>query len=455
MSIPPADPTQDTIAALATAPGTGGIGIVRISGTAARAVATGMLGAVPATRRAQVAQFRDARGQTIDQGLALFFAAPRSFTGEDVLELHGHGGPVVMHMTLQRAIELGARAARPGEFSERAFLNGKLDLAQAEAVADLIASASDAAARAALRSLNGEFSRRVQDIVEHLVGLRVEIEACIDFPEDELDFLDDPRLRARCAESAAALADLRRRTHQGCLLHDGLTLALVGRPNAGKSSLLNALAGRDTAIVSPIAGTTRDLIREQINLGGLPVHLVDTAGLRDAGDDIETEGLRRARGAMLAADRILVVVEDQLDTAGEGALHAELPQGHACTVVRNKIDLSGRPAGMIRQPDTQRVEFAVSALTGAGLDELRNHLQDCVGFHPTAEGDFSARRRHLAAIDRAAAEFAAALIELERRNGELAAESLRRAQRDLGEITGEFTSDDLLGQIFANFCIGK
>jgi tRNA modification GTPase len=447
---------RDTIAAIATPPGIGGVGIIRISGARAPEIAAALLGALPPPRHAQYARFLDDRGQILDQGLALYFPAPHSYTGEAVLELHGHGGPVVLDQLLQRVVQLGARLARPGEFSERAFLNGKLDLVQAEAVADLIESASVEAARAALRSLQGVFSKRVRDLTETLIELRLHIEAALDFPEEEIDFLADPKLVAKSERLERELAQLLADSHQGQLLHDGMTVVLAGRPNAGKSSLLNLLAQRDSAIVSPTPGTTRDILRERIQIDGLPLHVLDTAGLRATRDDIESEGVRRARAAMQSADRVLLVVDDETESSESlGALLDELPPGTRTTLVRNKIDRSGRPAGLAEPGAFGIPEVALSAQSGAGLEALHRHLKACMGYQRAGQGVFSARRRHLEALRRARELLAAALTELRARRGELAAERLRAAQQALAEITGEFTSDDLLGRIFASFCIGK
>lgn len=444
----------DTIAAIATPPGRGGIGIVRLSGPQTRTIAKDVLGRLPHPRHATHAKFCDASGQPIDQGLALFFPAPHSFTGEDVLELHGHGGPMVLDMLLERALGLGARLARPGEFSERAFLNGKLDLAQAEAVADLIEASSVSAARSAMRSLEGEFSRRVQALVEGVTRLRMHVEAVIDFPEEEVDFLADERVSQELEVLSQNLDQLNAATHQGVLLHDGMTVVLAGPPNAGKSSLLNVLAQFESAIVSPIPGTTRDVLRERIHLDGMPLHVVDTAGLRESRDEIEAEGIRRAREQMERADRVLLVLDDTvagiIPTEVVNLLPAQLPR----TVIRNKIDLTGRTPGIAGPPEA--MEISLSAKTGAGLDVLRQHLKACMGFQPAGEGTFMARRRHLDALRRAQGYITRGQAQLkEAHAGELLAEELRLAQRALGEITGEFTTDDLLGRIFSSFCIGK
>jgi tRNA modification GTPase len=446
---------RDTIAAVATPPGRGGIGIVRVSGPAARRIAESLLGRLPRPRFATFAEFLGAAGQPIDQGLALFFPAPHSFTGEDVLELHGHGGPVVLDMVLDRALGLGARLARPGEFSERAFLNGKLDLAQAEAVADLIEAGSVSAARSALRSLEGEFSRRVHVLVEGLTRLRMFIEAAIDFPEEEgIDLLADARVLQELDVLETDIAQLLACTQQGVLLHDGMTVVLAGPPNAGKSSLLNALAQTESAIVSPIPGTTRDVLRERIHIDGMPLHIVDTAGLRASRDAIESEGIRRAREQMERADRILLVLDDDADAGVPADALDLLPPRLPRTLIRNKIDLSGRDPGVAEGPGV--VEIALSARTGAGLDDLRRHLKECMGFQPAGEGAFIARRRHLDAIRRAQEHLARGKAQLKQSlAGELLAEDLRLAQQALSEITGEFTSDDLLGRIFSSFCIGK
>ena len=447
---------RSTIVAIATPPGRGGIGIVRISGDQAPEIARALLGQLPLPRHATSTSFRDAHGAVLDQGLALYFPAPHSFTGEHVLELHGHGGPVVMDMVLQRALELGAQRARPGEFSERAFLNGKLDLAQAEAVADLIESASTYSARAALRSLEGEFSRRVQAIVEALIQLRLNIEAAIDFPEEEIDPLAGDPLQEQFCSLENELVALRNAAQQGSLLHDGMNVVLAGRPNAGKSSLLNALAQRDSAIVSATPGTTRDIVREQIVLDGMPLHILDTAGLRASRDSIESEGVRRAHEAMSRADRVLLLVDDAEETAPTiRHLASELPVGIAVTLVRNKIDVSGRTPGALATGESGLPEVALSARTGAGLDALRAHLKDCMGYQSAGEGTFSARRRHLEALQHAQQQLANGAQQHQARRSELAAEELRQAQRTLGEITGEFSNDDLLGRIFSSFCIGK
>jgi len=444
----------DTIAAIATAPGRGGIGIVRVSGPATRSIAGTMLGRLPCPRHAIFTRFLGAAGQSIDQGLALFFPAPHSFTGEDVLELHGHGGPVVLDMVLARALELGARPARPGEFSERAFLNGKMDLAQAEAVADLIDAVSASAARSALSSLDGEFSKRVRALVEALTRFRMHVEAAIDFPEEEIDFLADERIVQELHALTHDIAVLLASTQQGVLLHDGMTVVLAGPPNAGKSSLLNALARTEAAIVSPIPGTTRDVLRERIHLDGMPLHVVDTAGLRESRDDIETEGIRRAREQIERADRVLLVLDDAAGAELPSEVLKHVPPALPRTVIRNKIDLTGRAAGATNS--TGAVEIALSAKTGAGVDDLRQHLKACMGFQSAGEGTFMARRRHLDAIRRAQVCIQRGKAQLqETRAGELLAEELRLAQQALSEITGEFTPEDLLGRIFSSFCIGK
>ncbi len=443
-----------TIVAVATPPGRGGIGIVRLSGPLTRRIAETMLGQLPRPRHATFAKFLDAAGQSIDQGLALFFPSPHSFTGEDVLELHGHGGPVVLDMVLNCALEFGARLARPGEFSERAFLNGKLDLAQAEAVADLIEAGSETAARSALRSLGGEFSQRVHALVEGLTRLRMYVEAAIDFPEEEIDFLADERVMMELDVLEHDIVLLQESARQGCLLHDGMTVVLAGPPNAGKSSLLNALTRTETAIVSPIPGTTRDVLRERIHIDGMPLHIVDTAGLRESRDEIETEGIRRAREQMERADRVLLVLDDAAEGSTPADVLKHLPSNLPRTTIRNKIDLTSRAPGVANK--SGHVEIALSAKTGAGLDALRRHLKECMGFHPAGEGTFIARRRHLDAIHRAQDHLVQGRTQLKAaRAGELLAEELRLAQQALSEITGEFTPDDLLGRIFSSFCIGK
>jgi tRNA modification GTPase len=455
----------ETIVAPATPPGRGGIGVVRISGPAARNIATAIIGVVPAPRRATFARFLDAEGEAIDVGIAILFAEPASFTGEDVLELQGHGGPAIMDLLVRRAIDLGARLARPGEFSERAFLNDKIDLAQAEAVADLIGAGSAQAARAAMRSLEGDFSDEVRELIEGLTALRVYVEAAIDFPDEDVEFLGGPEVAGRIADFDARFARIARAAGQGRLLRDGLTVVIAGRPNAGKSSLLNRLAGYDAAIVTPIPGTTRDVLRERIHIDGLPVHVVDTAGLRETEDLAEGEGVRRARSEMARADLVLYVIDStQPPGAGERATaRSELPPGIAVLDVWNKIDLlaPGSDPGGARGADDPAQEgpgpcVRVSAATGAGLDALRDRIKLQAGYEQAGEGAWSARTRHLDALRRAADNLARAKGQLQRRGAfELVAEELRLAQRALGEITGEVTSDELLGRIFSDFCIGK
>jgi tRNA modification GTPase len=440
----------ETIVAPATPPGRGGIGIVRISGAKTRRIAAEILGSLPAPRHATVAVFSGAGGLTIDVGIALFFPAPHSFTGEDVLELHGHGGPVVMDLLVARAVELGARLARPGEFSERAFHNDKLDLVQAEAIADLIAAGSAEAARAALRSLSGEFSREVGALALRVMQLRAYVEAAIDFPDEDAEFLESQEVRDRLTEIGQRFGSIAETLRQGRALRDGLQVVIAGRPNAGKSSLLNALAGSDAAIVTEIPGTTRDLLRERIHVDGLPIHVVDTAGLRDTEDLIEIEGLRRARMEMSRADLVLYVVDSTLGF-GTGE-EAGLPSGAATLVVWNKVDL---PEAQPLPELDHHPAVAISALTGAGLPELREQLKAAAGYQ-SESGAWSARRRHLDALERARSLFEVAEARLgERASFELVAEELRQAHQALGEITGEVSSDALLGAVFATFCIGK
>jgi len=444
----------DTIVAAATPPGRGGIGSVRRSGPAAQAIAAAVLGALPPPRRAVFAAFRDAEQQSIDAGLALFFPGPHSYTGEDVVEFHGHGGPVILESLVARLVELGARRAGAGEFTQRAFLNDKLDLAQAEAVADLIDAGSREAARAAMRSLQGEFSTMIQVLTAAVIELRTHIEAAIDFPDEDVDHLADPAIAARLATVRQHFEAVTRSASQGRLLRDGMTVVLAGAPNAGKSSLLNRLAGYDAAIVTAIPGTTRDVLRERIHVDGMPLHILDTAGLRAALDEVEEEGIRRAQTEMARADRVLFVVDAAQDPLAQSYrdLAATLPAKVPVTLIFNKSDLTGAspspPAGV--------PSLAVSALTGAGLDGLRAHLKSCMGYHTLESGSVSARARHLEALARARASVeAAAGILTDSRAGELVAEELRAAQRSLNEISGEFTSEDLLGRIFSSFCIGK
>lgn len=447
-----ADP--DSIAAIATAPGIGGVGILRVSGPLCRAVAEAVLGRVPAPRRASFLRFRDGSGEVIDEGLALFFPAPHSFTGEDVLELQGHGGPVVLDLLLARLLELGPRLARPGEFSERAFLNGRIDLVQAEAIADLIESGSAQAARLATRSLQGAFSERIHALVQDLIHLRTYVEAAIDFPEEEIDFLADEKVSTHLSRIIDAVETVRQSAQNGRLMRDGLNLVIAGRPNAGKSSLLNALTGRESAIVTDIPGTTRDLVRERIQLDGIPLHLVDTAGLRESAEPVEAEGIRRARDEIAQADHILWVFDDQADPKHLAFDRSQLPRGIPCTLVRNKIDRTATRRGSCNEGND--TAFAVSAKTGAGIADLKSHLKRSAGYQGPQEGEFIARRRHLAALERASDYLLSGQVALQAlAAGELLADDLRQAQQALGEITGEFTSDDLLGEIFSSFCIGK
>lgn len=451
----------DTICAIATPPGAGGVGIVRISGPLAPDIVRAMAGRVPDPRHATLAAFRDAGGEVIDCGLALYFPAPASFTGEAVVELQGHGGPFILQSLAQRALELGARAARPGEFSERAFLNDKLDLVQAEAIADLIESGTEAAARAAQRSLQGVFSQRIQTLQQELTALRVFVEAAIDFPDEEIDFLAESDVIVRVERARQHLDAVLREARQGRLLRDGFVLAIIGAPNAGKSSLLNALSGQDSAIVTAIPGTTRDVLRETIDLDGIPVHVADTAGIRETHDAIEAEGVRRARLALQTAD-IVLLVEDVAAapaTAGIGSAGIELPERARCLRVANKIDVLP-PVELQRLKAASEPDWLwISAATGEGLDLLRRKIREKVGAGDSsglAAGSFSARQRHVDALKRAGAHLeAGGRVMAENQAGELLAEELRLAQKALGELTGELLPDDLLGEIFASFCIGK
>ncbi len=444
---------DSSIAAVATPPGSGGIGVLRVSGPAAADIATQLLGSVPQPRHAHFTTFRKANGQAIDQGLLLYFPAPHSYTGEDVVELHGHGSPLLLDMLLQRVCELGARLAQPGEFSARAFLNGKLDLLQAEAVADLITAGSEAAARAALRSLEGEFSRRVQQLQDALTVLRVQIEAAIDFPEDDIDFLADPGLLQQHQALCKSLQKLLSEARHGAQLVAGLHVVIVGRPNTGKSSLFNALAACERAIVTAVPGTTRDVIEVNLQLDGVQLTLADTAGLRDSNDPIEREGLRRTTQELARADLLLLISDKAHLEEDERALVTRVT-GKECLSVLNKIDLDDtQPA---RLEHDGKVRIALSACTGAGLDLLRRELRQRAGAESAGEHTFSARSRHLLALQRTlSAVLDTGQLLREQRAGELVAEGLREAQQALGEITGKIIPDDLLGAIFSSFCIGK
>ncbi|MFL9597170.1 tRNA uridine-5-carboxymethylaminomethyl(34) synthesis GTPase MnmE [Aeromonas veronii] len=452
--------TTDTIVAQATAPGRGGVGIVRVSGPAAEQVAGIVLGKLPRVRYAEYLPFKDEQGQVLDQGIALLFKAPNSFTGEDVLELQGHGGPVIMDMLIRRILKIdGIRPARPGEFSERAFINDKLDLAQAEAIADLIEASSEQAARSAMHSLQGQFSSKIQQLVESLIRLRIYVEAAIDFPDEEIDFLSDGKVAGDLYAIMSELDDVRSEAKQGALLREGMKVVIAGRPNAGKSSLLNALAGRESAIVTEIAGTTRDVLREHIHLDGMPLHIIDTAGLRDTQDKVEQIGIERAWAEIEQADRVLFMVDGTTtDAVDPREIWPEfvdrLPKNIGLTVIRNKADLTGED--LAPSQEQGHAVYRISAKTELGLPALREHLKACMGFQGNTEGGFMARRRHLDALERAAERLLVAKEQLEVfMAGELVAEELRLAQESLSEITGEFSSDDLLGRIFSSFCIGK
>lgn len=453
-------PASETIAAVATPPGKGGVGIVRVSGPNSSRIAQALTNLHDLKPRyAHFASFYDSAGggdpgQLIDRGLLLYFPGPHSFTGEDVLELQGHGGPVIMDMLLRAVLRQGARMARPGEFSERAFLNNKIDLAQAEAIADLIDSASEQAARQAMRSLEGDFSRHINALVHDITRLRMYVEAAIDFPEEEIDFLSDGKVGGDLNAICNQLKTVFHSARQGSLLREGMTVVIAGQPNAGKSSLLNALAGRESAIVTEIAGTTRDVLRENILIDGMPLHIIDTAGLRDSDDPVEQEGIRRAWTEINKADRILLVID--ITRAPMGSLIPPAFEAAAATgklsILLNKCDLA--PSATIPDSHTATL-LPVSAKQGQGIDSLREHLKQCMGFEDS-DSAFIARRRHLQALEKADTHLACASDHLALAlAGELVAEELRLAQQALSEITGEFTADDLLGQIFSSFCIGK
>jgi len=447
--------TPDTIAAIATPAGRGGIGVIRVSGSLAKHIMLGILGSTPEPRQATFGAFQDGAGAAIDQGIALHFSAPHSYTGEDILELQGHGGPAVMARLLRRCLELGCRLARPGEFTERAFLNDKLDLAQAESVADLIEAGSEEAARSAARTLTGEFSKRVHQLTDALTALRMHVEACIDFPEEEIDPADRAAQQIKLEQIRVLRADLAREARQGVVLRDGLTVVLIGRPNVGKSSLLNCLAGDEVAIVTPVAGTTRDHVRATIHLEGVPIHLIDTAGLRDTDDPVEKIGIARTWATIERAGAALLIAEaGEMAGRSEAEILQRLPANLPSAWVYNKIDLY-RPSGVSRGTlrSGRDVSVFVSALTGEGIDGLRAWLLETAGWHPGSEGVFLARERHMMALATAESHLESASTTVAQY--ELFAEDLRLAQMALTSITGQFTPDDLLGEIFSRFCIGK
>ena len=451
--------SSDTIVAQITAPGRGGVGIIRVSGPLCRDVASNLVSKTLKPRYAHYLPFLDEDGSVIDEGIALFFPGPNSFTGEDVLELQGHGGQVILDMLLRRIGKLGVRMARPGEFSERAFLNDNMDLVQAEAIADLIDSTSEQAARNAVRSLQGVFSSRIQALVEALIRLRIHVEAAIDFPEEEIDFLSDGRVQSDLGTVISELDQVVSEARQGILMQEGMKVVIAGRPNAGKSSLLNVLAGRETAIVTDIAGTTRDVLREHILIDGMPLHIIDTAGIRDSDNRIEQIGVERAFREIDQADRVLLMVDaSTTDSCNPHIIWPEfvnrLPKKEKITIIRNKIDLTTETAGLTDCHDVSVIRLCVK--TGEGVEQLREHLKTCMGYTGTLEGGFSARRRHIEALERAKEYLEKGKVQSDNHGAEeLLAEDLRQAQKMLGEITGEFSSNDLLERIFSSFCIGK
>lgn len=437
----------DTIVAAATPSGRGGVAIVRVSGALTKTIAESLLGKLPKPRYATFSRFKDPAGYILDEGLALFFPAPHSFTGEDVVELHGHGGPYVVDSLIKNILALGARLARPGEFSERAFLNDKIDLAQAEAIADLIDAASSEAAQSALRSLQGEFSSKIHHLVESVIQLRLYVEAAIDFVEEEIDFLADEQVGKNLKSILTELDVIQSQAKQGTLLREGITAVIAGEPNVGKSSLLNCLSGKESAIVTHIAGTTRDVLREYVTIDGMPMHVIDTAGLRDSDDVVEQEGIRRAKNEIAQADLVLFVVDATVNkpiTLTD--VLPEIPPHAKVITIKNKIDIANSVV-------VKKEDIAISAKTGVGIDLLKQKIKELVGLQTNTDGIFSARRRHLDALKRAKEYVLSAANN--NKAGELMAEDLRQAQLALSEITGEFTSDDLLGRIFSSFCIGK
>ena len=450
-----AENTTETIVAIATPPGRGGVGIIRVSGAKVPDIAQQILGKLPPPRYAYYGDFLGAEGQILDQGIALYFPNPHSFTGEEVLELQGHGGPIILQWLLERVVQLGARLAEPGEFSKQAFLNDKLDLTQAEAIADLIDASSQQAAKSALKSLQGAFSHEVNTLLEQLIQLRIYVEAAIDFPEEEIDFLSDGKVAGQLQAILTQLHQVLASAQQGVLLREGMSVVILGRPNAGKSSLLNALSGRESAIVTDIAGTTRDIVKEEIQVDGLPLHILDTAGLRDTTDAVEQIGVARAWSALEEADRVLVVVQANESIHSEDqAILAKMPSHLPVTLIHNKIDLIEKSPGLVEFEG--RTEIWLSAKHHLGLDLLKRHLKTAMGYQQTAEGVFMARKRHLDALNRALHFVETGQMQLQQfAAGELLAEDLRQAQQALSEITGQFSSDDLLGRIFTSFCIGK
>ncbi|MCF1432217.1 MAG: tRNA uridine-5-carboxymethylaminomethyl(34) synthesis GTPase MnmE [Shewanella sp.] len=452
--------TTETIVAQATAPGRGGVGIIRISGPKATAAAEALLGHLPKPRYADYCDFKAADGTVLDQGIALYFKGPKSFTGEDVLELQGHGGQIVLDMLIKRVLEVpGIRIARPGEFSEQAFINDKLDLTQAEAIADLIDATSEQAAKSALQSLQGEFSKEVHELVDQVTDLRLYVEAAIDFPDEEVDFLSDGKITASLYRIINKLSEVQASAKQGAIIREGMKVVIAGRPNAGKSSLLNALAGKESAIVTEIAGTTRDVLREHIHLDGMPLHIIDTAGLRNTDDTVEQIGIERAWSEINSADRVLFMVDSTTtDAINPHDIWPDfidrLPANLGVTVVRNKADLTGEPLEVTEEQGYNI--YRISAKTGLGVDTLKQHLKSLMGYQSNLEGGFIARRRHLEALETAAEHLQIGKQQLEVfQAGELLAEELRMTQQALSRITGTFTSDDLLGKIFSSFCIGK
>ena len=451
---------KDTIAAQATAPGRGGVGIIRISGPEVINVAKAILGKVPELRKAEYLTFHDLNKQALDQGIALYFKGPNSFTGEDILELQGHGGPVILDMLLKEILALPkVRMANPGEFSEQAFLNDKLDLTQAEAIADLINSSSEQAARCALHSLQGEFSKHVNQMVESTIHLRMYVEASIDFPEEEIDFLADKKIVNDLKTIIKQVENVQKQAQQGAIIREGMRVVIAGRPNAGKSSLLNALSGRESAIVTDIEGTTRDVLTEQIHIDGMPLHIIDTAGLRDSADKVEQIGIERAWKEINQADRVLLMVDSTKQQSQDitevwPEFFQQLPDNIGLTIIKNKADISGSTTGINEENNIPTI--TLSAKTGNGVKELKDHLKEIMGYQGSNEGGFMARRRHLAALEAAHHHLIIGLEQLESFvAGEILAEELRLCQQELNKITGEFTNDDLLGQIFSSFCIGK